>query len=117
MKAIIRMATGLILVAGAASAQAPAAHTVKLINGEKQAITSVYASAPGRKDWGDDLLGKQVGAAGKTVTLKITSADCKVDLQMLMTDGAMVVKPDIDVCTTTDYRFSQAAAPAAPPQP
>jgi hypothetical protein len=118
MKAILLTAAGLALVSGAAAAQAPAAHTMKLSNGEKQAITAVYASAPGRKDWGDDLLGKQVGAAGKTVTLKITSADCKVDLQMLMNDGTMVVKPDVDVCATTDYRFSQQAAPAAaPPQP
>jgi|GEM_PF-4972265 len=119
MKTIFRAAAAFCLSAGVAAAQAPTAHSIKLSNTEKQAITAIYASAPGRKDWGDDLLGKQVGAAGKTVTLKISSAGCTVDLQMLMTDGTMVVKPDVDVCATTDYRFSQqSAAPAsAPPQP
>lgn len=114
MKAILWLAAGLTLAAGAAAAQAPAVHTIKLSNAEKQAITAVYASPVGRKDWGDDLLGKQVGAAGKTVTLKISSADCKVDLQMLMNDGSMVVKPEVDVCADADYRFSKQSA-AAPP--
>jgi hypothetical protein len=118
MRTIIGQAAALVFVAGAAAAQTPAAHTIKFSNTEKQAVTAIYASPPGRKDWSDDLLGKQVGAAGKTVTLKITSADCKVDLQMLMNDGAMVVKPEVDVCATTDYRFSQQASPAAaPPKP
>ena len=118
MKTILGAAVVLTMLAAPASAQTPAAaHTIKLSNSEKQPITAIYASAPGRKDWGEDLLGKQVGAAGKTVTLKIVSADCKVDLQMLMNDGTMVVKSDIDVCATPDYRFSQQAASPAPPAP
>lgn len=111
-------ALALVLAATAARAQ-PAGgdiHSVKLSNGEKQAITSIYASEPGRKDWGDDLLGKQVGAPGKTVTLKIKGAACVYDLQMLMNDGSMVVKSGVDVCAQPDYRFDKqsAAAPAAP---
>ena len=88
-------------------------HSVKLSNGEKQAITSIFVSEPGRKDWGDDLLGKQVGAPGKTVTLKIKGAACVYDMQMLMNDGAMVVKSGVDVCAQPDYRFTSAAAPPA----
>ena len=99
MKTILGTAAALALAATTVQAQ-PAAgdiHSVKLSNAEKQAITSIYASEPGRKDWGDDLLGKQVGAPGKTVTLKIKGASCVWDLQMLMNDGTMVVKSGVDV--------------------
>ncbi|MEO6340369.1 MAG: hypothetical protein ABIO39_10050 [Caulobacteraceae bacterium] len=116
MKTTLATAVALMLAASTVQAQ-PAAgdsHSIKLSNGEKQAITSVYASEPGRKDWGDDLLGKQVGAPGKTVTLKIKGAACVYDLQMLMNDGSMVVKAGVDVCAQPDYRFSKQSA-AAPP--
>jgi hypothetical protein len=92
------------------SAAPPPAHVVKLLNAEPMAVTAVYASPTGKSDWGDDLLGSQTAAPGKTVTLgfKDMPAElCKQDLQLLMNDGKTVTKADIDVCTTTDYRFSR----------
>ena len=117
MKTILVAAAALALTTTTVQAQ-PAGgdiHAVKLSNGEKQAITSIFVSEPGRKDWGDDLLGKQVGAPGKTVTLKIKGAACVYDLQMLMNDGTMVVKAGVDVCAQPDYRFNSQSAAAAPP--
>ena len=121
MKTTFALALALGLLAAPAGAQTPPApagvHAIKLSNTEKQAITAIYASPPGRNDWGEDLLGKQVGGAGKTVNLKISSAACTVDLQMLMTDGTMVTKSGVDVCATPEYRFSRQTPPAAPPTP
>lgn len=117
MKTTLATALALALTTTMVQAQ-PAGgdiHSVKLSNAEKQAITSVYVSEPGRKDWGEDLLGKQVGAPGKTVTLKIKGAACVYDLQMLMNDGTMVVKSGVDVCAQPDYRFNSQSVAAAPP--
>lgn len=104
-----------ILWAGSALAAAPTpatppGHTVKLVNADTQAITSIYASPPGRNDWGDDLLGKQTAAAGRTVTLSfrdVTPETCTKDLQMLMNDGKVVTKAAMNVCETPEFRFTR----------
>ncbi len=83
---------------------------VKLTNAEAMAVTAVYASPTGKSDWGDDLLGSQTAAPGKVVTLgfkDMPAEQCKQDLQLLMNDGKTVTKTNIDVCATTDYRFSR----------
>jgi hypothetical protein len=88
----------------------PGAHMVKLTNGEAQAVTAVYASAPGKNDWCDDLLGKQTAGPGKTVSLMFmapTPDTCVQDLQMLMNDGKVVQKAAVNVCETADYQFKQ----------
>ena len=73
-------------------------------------MTAVYASPAGKADWGDDLLGRQTAAPGGVVTLgfkEMPAELCKQDLQLLMNDGKTVTKGGVDVCTTTDYRFTR----------
>lgn len=106
------LALGLSLAPAAAQAAGGGArpYTVKLVNSDSQSITSIYASAPGKNDWGDDLLGKQSAGAGKTVTLTFKNVGpdaCMQDLQMLMNDGKVVEKGKVDVCNTPEYRFSR----------
>lgn len=100
---------GPVRAAPAAPAKPPA-HVVKLTNGDSQGITAIYASPPGKNDWGDDLLGKQTAAAGRTVTLAFRDAApeaCTQDLQMLMNDGKVVTKAAFNVCETADYKFTR----------
>ncbi len=101
---------GLASAQPAPAAASPALYVVKLVNGDTQAITSIYASPPGKNEWGDDLLGKQTAAVGKSVTLRFRNLPpeaCMQDLQMLMNDGKTVEKAGIDVCKTPEYRFSR----------
>jgi hypothetical protein len=105
------------LCLGSASAQTaagPAAatpiHALKLTNGDSQGITAIYASPPGKNDWGDDLLGKQTADVGRTVTLSFKNLPpdlCKQDLQMLMSDGKTISKGGVDICQTPVYRFTR----------
>jgi hypothetical protein len=95
--------------ASAAPAPTPG-YTVRLTNADTQAITAVYASPAGKNDWGDDLLGRQTAAAGRTVTLgfkPMAPELCMQDLQMLMNDGKTIAKGGVDVCQTADYRFTR----------
>jgi hypothetical protein len=101
---------GLAQGAPATAALPPGVHVVKMTNAERQAITAVYASPPGKNDWGEDLLGKQTAGAGRTVALRFRAATpdaCVQDLQMLMNDGKVIEKPGVNVCDSADYRFSQ----------
>jgi|SRR5882757_7129105 len=98
--------------ASAAAAGPPpaGAHLVKLTNAEKQAVTAIYASAPGKNDWGDDLLGKQTAAPGRTVSLTFiarTTEACVQDIQLLMNNGKTVQKSGVNVCETADYLFKE----------
>jgi hypothetical protein len=106
--ATVALAAG--FCAGAAFAAAPPGYVVKLTNGDTQAVTAVYASPAGKNDWGDDLLGRQTAAAGRTVTLAFKPMPpelCKQDLQLLMNDGKTVGKEGLDVCQTPTYRFTR----------
>jgi hypothetical protein len=113
--AIVAIAMAASSPAWAAAARRPAppaapppAHVVKLLNADTMAVTAVYASPAGKNAWGDDLLGSQTAAAGKTVSLGFGAMPaelCSQDLQLLMNDGKTVTKTAIDVCATADYRF------------
>jgi P pilus assembly chaperone PapD len=95
-------------LAGWATAQAqtapaagePAA-SVQVANGGKRPIVAVYASAPGRSDWGDDMLGKGTLKPGQNLTLKFKAKPgaCKLDFSALLDNGDTRVKSDIDLCS------------------
>ena len=84
-------------------------HTLTLTNGDPAAISSIYAAITGTENWTDDLLGKQMAGAGKTVTLKIAGPpeQCRYDLQLLMNDGKAVQKNGLDVCASPTYQFAR----------
>lgn len=106
-------ATGALAAAPPKPAAAPAptpGYAVKLTNADTQAVSAIYASPTGKNDWGEDLLGRQTAAVGKTVTLNFKPMApelCVQDLQLLMTDGKTLTKDHIDVCQTPAYRFTR----------
>ena len=110
---LFAVAITLLLSAPAVLAQTNAAppsgdHMVKLTNSAKMNISAVYVAAAGSLDMSDDLLGKQVAAAGKTVTLKVKdpAASCVFDVRFLMNDGSTVTRSNVDLCHNPDYTFS-----------
>ncbi len=93
---------------GPAAGPAPGDRVLKLTNSSRSAISAVYASPAGSLDATDDLLGKQVAAVGKTVTLKVQDpkAACLFDLQFLMSNGDTITRKAVDLCKTADYTFT-----------
>ena len=94
-------------LAGWATAQAQTASVagdpaaaVHVANGGKRSIVAVYTSAPGRSDWGDDLLGKGTLKPGQSLTLKFKDKPgaCKVDFNALFDNGDNRTRTDIDLC-------------------
>jgi hypothetical protein len=98
--------TGMAKITPAAARTGP--HVVKLVNAGKSAISAVYVAAPGSLNWSDDLLGKQVAGAGKTVTLKVQdpAGACVFDIQFLMSSGDAVDRTGVNVCDQDTYTFT-----------
>lgn len=78
----------------------PAA-SIQVANSGKRPIVAVYTSAPGRSDWGDDMLGKGTLKAGQSLSLKFKAkpSACKIDLSALLDNGDTRTQSDIDVCS------------------
>jgi hypothetical protein len=93
---------GLALAAHAQSppGAGPRVAAVKIANQTKQAIVAVYSSAPGRGDWGSDMLGKAKLGPGKTLSLKLADAtsECLLDFSALMENGDTKVQKGVDLC-------------------
>jgi hypothetical protein len=82
-------------------------HVFRLTNDSKGGIQAVYAAPAGTLNLSDDLLGKQVAGAGKTVTLKVNdkTGTCVFDLQFLMNDGDAVDMKAVDLCKTSAVTY------------
>lgn len=95
--------------ASSAPAAPPAEHVLKLTNTAKTAISAVYVAPKGSQDFSDDLLGRQVAGAGRTVTLKVKDpmGSCVFDFQFLMDDGALVTRSGVNLCQTSELSFSR----------
>lgn len=88
-------AVAVLLAAGTAWAQA--AHPVKITNTGKLPVIALSTSAPGKNDWGADMLGARTIGPGKTITIEV-KGDCQVDFQAVLDDGKVVEKGGVDVC-------------------
>ena len=86
-----------LLAAGAAAAQTTS-HEVKITNSGKTPVVSLSTSPPGKSDWGADMLGVRTIKPGETLAVEVKGADCQLDFQAVMDDGAVVEKAGVDVC-------------------
>ena len=87
---------------------AAAVHQVKLTNAAKTGITAVYVAPSGSRNMSDDLLGRQIANAGKTVTLKVKDPQgtCVFDLQFLMDNGDTLDRKAVDLCHAAEYALT-----------
>jgi hypothetical protein len=83
----------------APASDAPAA-AIHVANAGKRPIVALYTSAPGRGDWGDDMLGKGTLKPGKSLTLKFKDKPgaCKADFSALLDNGDTSIRPGVDLC-------------------
>jgi hypothetical protein len=80
---------------------APATATaIQVANSGKMAIIAVYASPPGRADWGDDMIGKGPLKGGQTrkMPVKAKPEACKVDVMAMLDSGVTRTQKDVDLC-------------------
>lgn len=99
---------------GAAAQTAPTpppggVHLIKLTNASNAPISAVAVAPAGSQDFSDDLLGKQVAGAGRTVSLKVKDPTntCVFDVQFLMDDGSTVTRKAVNLCQSDVYTFSR----------
>jgi hypothetical protein len=107
------MAAAIATAAAAQPAPAPAPpggdHQLAVTNSGGSVVSAIYVASAGSLDFSDDLLGKQVASAGKTVhvTVKDPKGGCMFDLQFLLADGTAVTRKAVDLCKTAAYTFSR----------
>lgn len=109
-------------LAGAAAAQpAPATplptaappkagdHVIAVTNSGGQVLSAIAVAASGSLDYSDDLLGKQVGAVGKTVHVKVKdpTGACVFDVQFLLADGTSITRKGVNFCQSDAYTFTK----------
>lgn len=106
--ALVAMVT---LVALAAPETRADPRNFTLINGSSITITHVYVSASDARDWGDDILGRDVLLPGESVDILFSRFDgeagqCLYDIWVIGKDGEEGYLYGVDLCTTTTVTFS-----------
>jgi len=78
------------------------------VNTSHLAITSFYASNTGTDSWEEDILGNRVLPAGYHVRVNLNdgSSYCRFDLRTRFADGTIVVRRNVDVCSTAQYTLN-----------
>lgn len=82
---------------------------VQIINETQNAIVQFFASNVERGTWEEDILGENVLPVGGAVNINIDdgSGACVYDFKAVFEDGEELVRPGIDVCTTSTYTYTE----------
>jgi len=78
----------------------------ELINSSSLTLMEFYTSAVSDPDWGPDILGAEVLAAGSSgyVTIGDGGAECAYDIRMVFDDGS-ILEDAVDICQLGSYTF------------
>ncbi len=81
-----------------------------LINGSPFTITHVYVSASDRPTWEEDLLGRDVLPAGRSVNIRFSPYDadagkCFYDIRVRGAGGREGTLWNVNLCTTATVTF------------
>ena len=98
--------------ASAPSVEAPG-RQVRIVNETHHRMMHFYAQVVSANDWGEDILGDDVVAAGGDATINIQGSPgyCQYDLRAVFDDGETQER-HVNVCEATSYRFSDPAPEA-----
>lgn len=96
-----------LAVSAAAPALAANDRRVRIINDTRVTMTQFYASSVNADDWEEDILGRNVLAAGSSVRVNIDdgSGECYFDFKAVFADGDVLVREHINVCSISEYRY------------
>jgi len=83
-------------------------HPIQIVNATGRTMTQFYASTPGIDVWVEDLLGRDVIPDGASARIDVSNGSdrCVYDFRARLDDGAILDRPDINVCEITEYRYT-----------
>ncbi len=88
---------------------------VTVVNHAKQPINELYASPSDAAAWGEDRLGEQTLAPGRSLRLKLGKPhDCAFDIQAVYIDASREELHGTDLCRLHQITFDGTAATPAP---
>lgn len=76
----------------------------RLVNRGRSEVRSVYASPSGDDDWGQDRLGDDTVAAGRTFVVQLPPGQCDYDVLVVFADERRVERRKVNLCSITDFR-------------
>lgn len=91
-------------LAGAAQAQTTDP-SFRLNNRGNQTILEVYVSSSANSNWGQDLLGTNVLAAGQSFVIRLPDRQCQNDIRIVVEGGRATERRNINTCELTDFNF------------
>lgn len=86
-----------------------------LINRSSRTLVEFYADYPTQREWGDDILGRDVLAPGESTTITIGNAheDCRYDFLGVLgpsDDGTVgrgeLIQTNVEVCDGGSYEYT-----------
>jgi hypothetical protein len=83
-----------------------------VVNNTSIVLTHVYVAPSDSSDWGDDIMGQDVLAAGDNVNVvfrKFDGTTCLYDVQVMGQQGQTGVLYKVDLCTISTVTFSDNA--------
>ncbi|MEQ9520635.1 MAG: hypothetical protein RLN89_14490 [Parvibaculum sp.] len=97
---------GLFLIVNATSSQAED-RRVRIINETQTTMVEFYASNVGAESWQEDILGQDILAPGDSVMMNIDDGTgyCLYDFRAVFTDGDVLIRERVDVCSISSYRY------------
>lgn len=91
-------------LAGAAQAQSTDP-SFRLNNRSNTTIMEIYVSSSQDSNWGQDLLGANVLAAGQTFVVQLPNGQCVNDIKVVLEGGRAIERRQINTCNLTDINF------------
>ena len=93
-----------VSLAGAARAQSTDP-SFRLNNRGNQTIMELYVSSSADSNWGQDLLGANVLAAGQSFIVRLPDRQCQNDIRIVVEGGRATERRNVNTCELTDINF------------
>jgi hypothetical protein len=77
----------------------------RLNNRSGVTINEVYVSSSQVSNWGQDQLGANVLAPGRTLTIRLPNGQCINDIKMVFANGRTLERMRVNTCNITDYNI------------
>lgn len=90
---------------GSAQTGATGNPSFNLVNAGSRVVRELYATPTSQTDWGSDLLGSEVVAAGARFAVRLVEGPCNYDIRVVWADGEPEERRNVDLCNVADVTF------------
>jgi hypothetical protein len=78
-----------------------------LVNNTGRTIREAYASLSSDSNWGEDRLGADVVAVGRTYPIRLPQGPCMYDVRIVLDDNQSLERRNLNLCEVTNLAFPQ----------